>query len=115
MPWCDIPAMAAHLVEISEAVDPGAHGVVIVDQAGWHMSEKLAIPDNITLMALPPRSPELNPGENIWQFMRDNWLSNRIFRSYDDIVALCCQAWNKLIERPWKIISIGTRQWAHRF
>jgi transposase len=115
MPWCDIPAMAAHLVEISEAVDPGAHGVVIVDQAGWHMSEKLAIPDNITLMALPPRSPELNPVENIWQFMRDNWLSNRIFRSYDDIVALCCEAWNKLIERPWKIISIGMRQWANRF
>ncbi len=35
--------------------------------------------------------------------MRDNWLSNRIFQSYDDIVALCCEAWNKLIERPWKI------------
>jgi len=115
MPWCDIPAMAAHLAEISKAVDPGAHAVVIVDQAGWHMSAKLAIPDNITLLPLPPRSPELNPVENIWQFMRDNWLSNRIFQSYDDIVALCCEAWNKLIERPWKITSIGMREWAHRF
>ncbi len=79
------------------------------------MSAKLAIPDNITLMPLPPRSPELNPVENIWQFMRENWLSNRIFQSYDDIVALCCEAWNKLIERPWNIISIGMRQWAHGF
>ena len=62
----------------------------IVDQAGWHLTPKLAIPDNITVLALPPRSPELNPVENVWQFMRDNWLSNRIFKSYEDIVALCC-------------------------
>ena len=48
-------------------------------------------------MFLPPRAPELNPVENIWQFMRDNWLSNRIFKTYDDIVALCCEAWNRLI------------------
>ncbi len=115
MPWCDISAMAAHLAEISKAVDPGAHAVVIVDQAGWHMSPKLTIPDNITLLPLPSRSPELNPVENIWQFMRDNWLSNRIFQSYADIVALCCEAWNKLIERPWKITSIGMREWAHGF
>ncbi len=107
--------MELHLAEISKAVDPGAHAVVIVDQAGWHMSAKLTIPDNITLLPLPPRSPELNPVENVWQFMRDNWLSNRIFQSYEDIVALCCEAWNKLIERPWKITSIGMREWAHGF
>ena len=53
--------MAAHLIEISAAVDPGAHAVLIVDQAGWHLTPKLAIPDNITVLALPPRSPELNP------------------------------------------------------
>ena len=82
MPWCDTDAMAAHLIEISAAVDPGAHAVLIVDQAGWHLTPKLAIPDNITVLALPPRSPELNPVENVWQFMRDNWLSNRIFKSY---------------------------------
>ena len=113
MPWCDTPAMAAHLAEISQSVDPGAHAVLMLDQAGWHMSAKLAVPDNITLLPLPPRSPELNPVENIWQFMRDNWLSNRVFKSYDDIVALCCDAWNNLIDRPWKIMSIGMRQWAH--
>ena len=63
----------------------------------------------------PPRSPELNPVENVWQFMRDNWLSNRIFKSYEDIVALCCQAWNNLIDQPWKIMSLGMRKWAHGF
>src|SRR5208282_798613 len=49
-----------------------------LDQAGWHLSDKLDIPANITLMPLPPKSPELNPVENIWQYMRDNWLSNRV-------------------------------------
>ena len=115
MPWCDTDAMAAHLIEISAAVDPGAHAVLIVDQAGWHLTPKLAIPDNITVLALPPRSPELNPVENVWQFMRDNWLSNRIFKSYEDIVALCCQAWNNLIDQPWKIMSLGMRKWPHGF
>ena len=91
--------MAAHLPEISATVDAGAHAVLMLDQAGWHMSAKLAVPDNITLLPLPPRSPELNPVENVWHFMRDNWLSNRVFQSFDDIVALCCDAWNNLI-RP---------------
>jgi transposase len=112
MPWRDTPAMAAHLVEISQAVDPGAHAVLMLDQAGWHMSAKLAVPANITLLALPPRSPELNPVENVWQSLRENWLSNRVFKSYEDIVALCCDAWNNLIDRPWKIMSIGIRNWA---
>ena len=61
-------------------------------------------------LPLPPRSPELNPVENIWQYIRDNWLSNRVFKCYDDIVAFCCEAWNNLIDRPRKIMSIGCRQ-----
>ena len=50
-----------------------------------------------------------------WQFMRDNWLSNRIFRSYENLVDHCCHAWNKLVDQPWKIMSIGLRDWAHEF
>jgi len=107
--------MQWHLEEISSLVTPGAHAVLMIDQAGWHTTGKLAIPSNITLLLLPPRSPELNPVENIWQFMRDNWLSNRVFKSYDDIVTTCCEAWNNLVDQPWKIMSIGLRKWAHRF
>ena len=114
LPYCDTGAMQEDLVEISQAVDPGAHAVLILDQAGWHVTPKLKVPENITLMFLPPRSPELNPVENVWQFMRDNWLSNRVFRDYDDIVDQCCRAWNRLIDQPWKIMSIGLRDWAHR-
>ncbi len=113
MPYCNSHAMSAHLAEVALAVDANAHAVVLLDQAGWHLSAKVQVPDNITLMPLPPRSPELNPVENIWQFMRDNWLSNRVFTSYENIVATCCEAWNNLIDEPWKIMSIGLRQWAH--
>jgi len=115
LPYCDTGAMTAHLEEISQAVDPGAHAVLILDQAGWHVTPKLDVPDNITLLFLPPRAPELNPVENVWQFIRDNWLSNLIFASYADIVEHCCEAWNKLVDQPWTIMSIGLRDWAHRF
>ncbi len=100
MPWCDTAAMAEHLKEISIAVDPGCHAVVLLDQAGWHGSARLTIPANITLLPLPPRAPELNPVENVWQFMRDNWLSNRVFASYADILDHCCAAWRKLTDQP---------------
>jgi transposase len=107
--------MTLHLAEISQAVAPGAHAVVLLDQAGWHQSRRLLVPANITLMPLPAKAPELNPVENVWQFLRENWLSNRVFRSYEDILDHCCAAWNKLIDQPWRIMSIGLRNWAHGF
>ncbi len=116
LPTCNSAAMTLHLKEISRTVAAGAHAVLVMDQAGWHTSDKLDVPANISILTLPPRSPELNPVEveNIWQFMRDNWLSNRVFSSHDDIVDHCCDAWNKLVDQPWKIMSIGHRKWAHR-
>ena len=115
MPSCDTETMNLHLAEIAKNVAPGAHAVLMLDQAGWHMTDRLDVPANITIVPLPPKCPELNPTENIWQFMRDNWLSNRVFKSYDDIVDHCCDAWNKLVDQPWRIMSIGLRDWAHRF
>ena len=105
--------MALHLAEISLAVAPGAHAVLVMDQAGWHTSAKLEMPGNISIIALPAKCPELNPVENIWQFMRENWLSSRIFTSYDAIIDHCCEAWNKLVDQPWHIMSIGRRKWAN--
>ena len=95
-----------------QRVTAGAHAILILDQAGWHGAKDLKIPTNLSLLPLPPRAPELNPQENIWQFMRQNWLSNRIFKSFDDIVDHCCYAWNMLIDQPWKIMSIARRDWA---
>ncbi len=115
LPRCTTAAMNAHLVEISRTVARRAHAVLMLDGAGWHVSGDLVVPDNITLLPLPPRAPELNPVENVWQFLRDNWLGNRVFTSYEDIVDRCCTAWNRLTDQPWKIMSIGLRDWAHRF
>ncbi|MGA9042325.1 MAG: IS630 family transposase [Terriglobales bacterium] len=115
LPFCNTEAMELHLQEIALAVEPGAHAVLFVDQAGWHVTAKLEVPENMTLVPLPAKSPELNPVENIWQYMRDNWLSNRIFSSYEDIVDHCCFNWNKLVDRPWLIMAIGIRDWAHGF
>ena len=112
LPLCNTETMSLHLAEISLAVAPGAHAVVLMDQAGWHTTGKLDIPRNISIIALPPKCPELNPVENIWQFMRDNWLSNRVFTSYDAIVDLCGEAWNRLVDQPWRIMTIGRRDWA---
>ena len=103
--------MNLHLAEIVKAVAPKAHAVLLVDQAGWHLSTRLVVPANITIIALPPKCPELNPVENVWQFLRDNWLSNRIFKFYDDLVDHCCAAWNKLVDQRWRFMSIGLRQW----
>src|SRR5215211_629981 len=91
LPACNTEAMNLHLAEIAAEVAPGKHAVLVVDQAGWHLSAGLVLPDNITLVVLPPKCPELNPAENVWQFMRDNWLSNRVFASYTDLVDPCCQ------------------------
>lgn len=112
LPRCNTPAMQMHLDKISTQIAPGAHAILICDQAGWHTTNALVVPANITILMLPPRSPELKPQENIWQYIRQNWLSNRIFKTYDDIVALSCEAWNKLANRPWSIMSIGLRDWA---
>ena len=111
-PSCCLPATQLHLTEIAIRVTPGAHAILILDQAGWHGAKDLRVPSNISLIPLPPRSPELNPQENIWQFMRQNWLSNRVFKTFDDIVDHCCFAWNTLIDQPWKIMSIARRDWA---
>ena len=88
--------MNLHLAEIAAQIAPGAHAALLVDQAGWHLSGRLVMPPNNTLIRLPAKCPELNPQENVWQFLRDNWLSNQIFKSYDDVVDHCCEAWNNL-------------------
>ena len=107
--------MQLHLDEIAKDVAPGRHAVLLLDQAGWHMSSKLDVPGNLTLVPLPAKCPELNPAENVWEFMRDNWLSNRVFHNADDLIDHCCEAWNKLRSQPWRLMSIGMRESAHKF
>lgn len=112
MPGANAEAMNKHLTEISSQVAAGSHAVLILDGAGWHKTGgKLTVPDNISLLHLPPYCPELNPVENIWQYLRQNFLSNRIFDSYDEIVDACCAAWRALTDLTGKIRQIASREW----
>jgi transposase len=88
LPYADTFAMQLHLDEISRHVAKGAHAVLLLDRAGWHTTAKLHIPNNITPIFLPSRAPELNPVENIWQYLRSNWLSNRVFDTYDAMTSV---------------------------
>ena len=113
MPYAETSAMQLHLEEIGRTVAKGAHAVLLLDRAGWHTTAHLRVPKNLTLVFLPSRAPELNPVEQIWQYLRQNWLSNRVFDTYDQIVVAACEAWNRLLAQPDTITSIGLRDWAH--
>ncbi len=84
LPFANTHTIQMHLDKISCNVAAKAHGVVLM--AGWHGTGKLKVPKNLTIILLPSRSPELNPVENIWQYLRQNWLSNRVFEDYDAIL-----------------------------
>jgi hypothetical protein len=113
MPTANTEAMNEHLKEISTQVLLGAHAVLLCDGAGWHQQGgRLVVPDNITLLPFPPYSPELNPMENVWEYLRANKLCNLVWDSYEMIVAACKKAWCFLVDDPDRIRSIGTREWA---
>jgi len=106
-------AMNEHLQEISTQVARGAHAVLVLDGAGWHQTGgELFVPDNITLLHLPPYALELNPMENVWEYLRENKLCNLVWNTYDEIVEACRKAWEFLVNDPDRIRSIGTRAWA---
>lgn len=112
LPFADTAAMNAHLAEIARTVAPGAHAVLVLDGAGWHRGEALVVPENLSLFLLPPYAPELNPVENVWQFLRSNWLAISVFDDYDAIVDACCAAWNQFANDPATVNSITSRSWA---
>ena len=114
LPRADTAMMQLHLDEISRTVAAGAHAVVLMDRAGWHGTDNLTVPKNLTIpSAAVPVSRIEPPVENIWQYLRQTWLSNRVFETYDAILDAGCDAWNRLLAQPETIMSIGLRDWAH--
>ena len=112
LPFANSQAMSLHLVEIAKEVAPGAHAVLVLDGAGYHAATALKVPGNITLLKLPPYAPELNPVENIWEYLRGNGLSNTVFESYEDIVDKSCAAWMFFAKDKDRVASVTTRDWA---
>jgi hypothetical protein len=112
-PAANAEAMNLHLAEISEQVAPGAIAVLVCDGAAWHQTGgELKLPGNVVLLHLPPYSPELNPMENVWEYLRANRLSALVWDSYDAILQACADAWNWFVADADRVRSITTRQWA---
>jgi transposase len=104
--------MNRHLNVIGRAVAQGAHAVVLLDGAGYHRSPGLKVPSNITLIRLPRYAPELNSAKNICEFLRQNKLSNTVFKSSSDILDKTCEAWRFFAADPKIASSITQRDWA---
>ena len=111
-PEVNVEAMNEHLGEISRRVSVGAIAVLVLDGAGWHTSPRLQRPHNIVLLPLPAYAPELNPMENVWEYLRANFLSHQVWQVYDAILDACQSAWNSLMQMPARIASITKRPWA---
>ena len=112
LPTIGIDCMQKHLEEISKEIEPGNQAVVVFDRAAWHTTKKLCLPKNISLLPLPAASPELNPTEQVWQVLRDRYLGNRCFDSYEHILDSCCNAWNAFTSIAGSVRALCSRAWA---
>ena len=113
MPQANTEAMTHHLALLSSRLQSDEHAVLVCDRAAWHRSQSLQVPHNITLFLLPPYSPELNPVEQVWQWLRQHFWANRVFTDYEDIMEACCEAWNVFAKDSKTVSSLCTRKWAN--
>jgi hypothetical protein len=111
LPETSTAAMDLLLAELAQARPAGTHAVVVLDRAGYHTARGLTVPANLTLAPLPPYSPELNPIEKVWQFLRDRHLSHRLFRDVAAVVGASCAAWNRLLAEPGRVRSLTAFPW----
>jgi len=111
MPRADTEAMQEFLDRFSATIADDEHVAMFADQAGWHIANDLAVPDNITLLQLPAYSPELNPVERLWLYLKERFLSHRLLDDYDAIVDAACAAWNRLVAEAGRIKSLCTYPW----
>jgi hypothetical protein len=112
LPEVSTAAMSLFLAELAAAVPAGTHALLVLDRAGWHVSRDLAVPANLTLVHLPSYSPELNPVEHAWLYLRERWLSHRVLAGgYEAVVDAACAAWNALRAEPGRLQSLTSRPW----
>lgn len=112
LPSSNTEAMNIHLSHISKSIKSGYHAVIVMDKAGWHTTKNLKKFKNLSIIHLPPYSPELNPQEQVWREMREKFLANRCYSGYDDIVDSACNAWNKITKDKKAMTKLTTRDWA---
>lgn len=111
LPEVSTAAMQIYLDKFAETVGADEHVVMVLDQAGWHGANALEVPDCLTLIPLPPRSPELNPVERLWLFLKERFLSHRLLDDYDAIETAVCKAWQRLIAEAGRLSSLTAYPW----
>jgi putative transposase len=114
LPTVNATAMQVFLDHVAVSRPPDAHLVMVLDGAGWHVSHDLAVPANITLVVLPPYSPELNPVERVWLYLRERFLSLRLLHSTEEIIDACCDAWNRLVAEHGRLRSLCAYPWIEK-
>ena len=111
LPSVNAKVMDLFLAHFADTLDEDAHAVMMLDGAGWHDERALTVPDNVTLALLPPYSPELNPVERVWLYLRERFLSLRVLDDTEAIIDACCQAWSALIAEPERMRSLCAYPW----
>jgi hypothetical protein len=106
LPRISAAAMSTFLAEFAKTLSEDMHAVMVLDQAGWHDARALRVPAGVTLVPLPAYSPELNPVERVWLYLRERYLSHRLLADYDAVVAACCKAWNALTAEAGRLRSL---------
>jgi transposase len=111
LPSVSAAAMGVFLHHFGESLRPGVHAVLALDQAGWHGAKALKVPANITLVSLPSYSPQLNPVERVWEYLRERFLSHRLHCDYEAVVDAACRAWNRLTAETGRLLSLCAYPW----
>jgi transposase len=111
MPHANTEVMQEFLDRFAATIGEDEHVVMMLDRAGWHQANDLVSPANVTLVPLPAYSPELNPVERVWLYLKQRFLSHRLHADYDAIVDAACQAWNRLTSELGRITSLCSYPW----
>jgi transposase len=112
MPTSATYGMNLHLRDLSRAVAADVQIALVLDNAGWHVSKGLRVPDNVTLVPLPPYAPELNAREPVWLYLKSHYLSNRAYADHDALYAAGRDAWNRFTADPERVRSVCHSPWA---
>ena len=111
LPYVNTEAMQVFLDRFAATIGGNEHVAMVLDQAGWHGATALVVPDNITLVPLPPYSPELNPVERVWLYLKQRFLSHRLLADYDAIVDAAVTAWNRLATETGRLTLLASYPW----
>ena len=106
LPQATATTMNLFLAEFAAGLPEDVHAVMVLDRAGWHGARALAVPSNVTLVPLPPYSPELNPVERVWLYLRERYLSHRMLDDYEAVLEAVCRAWNRLLDETGRLTSL---------